>query len=323
MGPPLPAWLLLALVARGQTPDNALLGEALDAARRGDPAAEHLACAQIVAAGPHDRCARRLAWLDARRDGEGSLTLLARLEQVRLRWRDQPPEVSRAEVEAVFDQAPPGALRADAGIWLARDALGRLNDPDLTLTHTRPLLDVDLAQGAPLDPTERDRLRRQAVGLHSRALAKLNRTEEAVRVEAEIRVPSQAPRLSPVEQIARERRLGQVASLAWGAVGTFLLVALPVAVRARRIPQGLPLGLIPLWIGCGGTWFLAESWAAGAGAALPWMTGGLTAIHLVSFAALSRPRVGAPVIRLLSALASLAVVFLALYRTQTLAWVGL
>lgn len=321
--------LLLALTLAGpaQEPGDAvarhraLAAQATAAERAGDAATAVAACTaalELLPDGPRAlHCADRLAWLEARRDADGGFAGWGALDRVRKGYGEVDDGTRREAVLALLaGEGLSEATRAEAALWLAADALDRLEDPELALASTREV-------HARRDDLE-DALRTRAVLLHAGALARLGRLDEALEVEREVRVVAAAPRLTPVEVEARRQRREGLAALAWGVVAAFALVATPLAALGLRRPRA-PVGLVPLLLLCGLTWLLVDLRDETAGAGLPAMTGGFVLLHVV--AALARGAAEARWLRaLLAALAASATVavgWLALYATNTLGWVGL
>lgn len=145
--------------------DDDALSRARAAQRVGDVEAEVAACRTI----PDDAaCRERLAYLDARRDADGSLSTWTELE----RLRRAPTDDRAARVEALRARAGlPPALVADLSLWLARDALAR-QDATTAAALLEPLpagrdRDALLAEararlGQPSEGVVADRVRRDA-----------------------------------------------------------------------------------------------------------------------------------------------------------------
>ena len=110
------------------------LDDARAAERAGDHAGEHAACAALLAesaAGTGaEACRRRVTWLNARRDADGSFASLEALQAVRRDRRTLQSDVAWDRVEAIAE-APtaPARVRDEAALWLGREAL------DLSLIH--------------------------------------------------------------------------------------------------------------------------------------------------------------------------------------------
>jgi hypothetical protein len=327
----MPHWMLLgalAWAAPPATPADAhldLFREARDAETelRFDDAVQ--ACAEaleVLPDGPRaPTCERRLSFLEARRDADGSFASWTLLQDVRGRARTEDRSLLRDELRRVYGrEAVSEVVRAELEVWLARDALDRLDDPTQALPYTRSMY-------AEVDRLDEPRLRQQAVQLHATTLARLGRVDEAHAVEQDIRIPSTAPRPTPVQQVVRNRWQAAAAVGCALVVGVFVLVGLPLSWRGWSArPRPLPTGVIAIGVGTGGAGLLAAGWATGAGSAVPWMLAAFLAIHLVSAGALHAWRrwpPGRAGLRVLAAAATLATGYLALYGTGTLSWVGL
>ncbi len=119
-------FLLLPLALAGTD----ALERARAAERRGDIAAELLACREIA---DHPRCATRLGWIEARRDADGSLTGLSQLEAAR---RITDPVARRSAVSGIGMEGRSPALQEDLGRWMAQDSsdlVGRGGWPERVL----------------------------------------------------------------------------------------------------------------------------------------------------------------------------------------------
>lgn len=273
------------------------------------------ACTGAIEANPTGprtpTCRERLAWLQARRDPDGSFRGLTALQGVRRDYRTlAPDEAVRRVVPVAEDPGVAELVRTDARVWLARDALERRNDPEAALAWTAPVLAEHTGP-----------LRASAVGLHARALATLGRGAEALEVEAEIRVdPVNKTRRTPAETILFEQRTALAARVSAGVIALFALVSAPLAWRHGRGQH--PVAWIPLLVLAGGAGLIAEQWAEGAGAATPWMALGFVGVNLLAGPAL-RPLTGWRRVGVagLAACATAATTVLALVLTDTLDWV--
>lgn len=112
------ALLSLALAAE---PD-ALLAQAREAQGQNDPAGERAACDAVMAQAPaghaaRERCAARLAYLQARQDADGGLSAYARFLALRSDAEALP------QIRAMYDDPSlPSALHQDLALWLARSS---------------------------------------------------------------------------------------------------------------------------------------------------------------------------------------------------------
>lgn len=260
---------------------------------------------------PH--CRERIAFLEARRDTDGDFGGWGELEAVRTEYRTLGPQAAADRVGDLLDRDDLSEItRVEGTLWLARDALDRLDDPERAMQLTEPLLE-----------SHQGELRKKVVGLHAIALARTGELEQAAAVEREIRVqdPESAVRATPVEEVARARLEAVLQVGALGGMGVFGAVVLPLAARAREAPFS-PWGLVPIGVACGGAWGIAELWARGAGQAVPWMFAGFAAVYLlVSRALYGRDDWTGLAVRVLAVVAVGSVALLALIRTNTLRWV--
>lgn len=315
------SWVLVAGLA-APTVHEALAAEAAAAETQNRWARARTACRAAIDADPTGPralwCRRRLDFMDAREDPGGGFAAFTRLEALRREAIHGDPAAVRAGLlDLLGAEGVSPTVRAGAVLWLADDALDRLDDPGLALSLTG----AAYADRAVLPRSEHGRL----VQLHARALAEAGRLDEARAVEDEIRVASGAPRPTVVEGIAREQGRAREARVAWGALGVFAVLAAPSAARGvRGLPR--PDGLVLLAGTLLATWAIAEAWAEGAGAALPWMAPGLALVHLTSLAARAGLAPERRVLRVLVSVAAvpatLAVGYLALLHTDTLPWIG-
>ncbi|HHO50635.1 MAG TPA: hypothetical protein ENK18_07110 [Deltaproteobacteria bacterium] len=284
------------------------------------------ACRASIAAWPSGprgaACERLTQRLERRRDADGGFAGLIRLHDVRFRHRDADPSTLRDEIRALYSLGSLSpVLRAELEIWLASDALQRLQRPSDALPYTTAAYDR-------LDQLDQEEpLRRRVVELHALALARLGQLEQAREVEDAIRLPTLAPRPTPVQRVAIEAQRLRLATIAAGVLATGLVLATPLAVATVRArPRAIPLGVLALSVPIGGAGLLSEGWSHGAGAAIPWLWLGATGIHLLSALALIRLASAPPLLRSVARLvalsATLAVGYLALYLTESLAWVG-
>ena len=279
-------------------------------------------CRQAVAAAPTGprtpNCQRRIAFLEARRDLDGTFRTWSALESVRRRWRTDDQGVLAAEVDALRPSAL--AVRAEVAIWIARDALSRRDDPAAALAAT----DLVYADSAAF--VAENALWRQVVELRAVSLARLGQVDAAREVEAAVKFEAPgAERPTAVDQVVLARRREVLAWFSWASVLLFGSAGLPLAVRGLRL-RPVPRGLVPVGVAGIGTWLVATGWDSSAAVGVPRMIAGLAGVHIVSLGALlalrERPRVQWAM-RLAAALASVAVGYLALWSTGTLPWVGL
>lgn len=264
--------LLLGIALAADDP----LATARAAQRAGDPAAEAAACAQVVDEGDNARgvaaCSRRLAWLEARRDDDGTWTGLVLLEAARR--GDAPP----ASIEALPDQ--PGIspmVVLDAELWVARQDL-YAGEVDATVARTTRLWAA--VEATPAAPGWRE-----IAALHAKALARAGRMDEADAVEALLADRRSArPREGVTEERVR-RRWRRVLLAARLAVGLGVAASLPFAWRARRA-RGRHEGLMALWVVGGGLGVLAWMRDASTAVAMTGLVVALSGHALVSAYAL-------------------------------------
>lgn len=213
------------------------LARARAAQRAGDADGEVAACREI----PDDlSCRERLTFLDARRDADGSLRTWTALERLR-----RTPSADRpAQVEALAAQEGlPDALRAELGLWLAREAM-QAGDPATAIDRLTPL------------PASRER---DALLAEARA----RRGEASVGVVAD-RVRGDAWR-------------SQLRTASAVVLGAWAMVAVPLARPGVR-----PWGLVPLVLGGLGCAAVA-GWAdPAAGVAALWLIPGQALIFVVA-----------------------------------------
>ncbi|MCB9665740.1 MAG: hypothetical protein H6732_16650 [Alphaproteobacteria bacterium] len=322
---PAAALLTAWLAAAGATGDDPLEAH-LEAAERslraestGTASVVWEGCTQAIAALPEGprapRCRERLAFLDLRRDADGSWRSWDALEATRRAYRHLDPETARRRVVDLLAAEGVGPMvAAEATLWLALDSLDRRRDA----TEALRLTDAAWPDRHALDAHVRQRL----VLTRAQALATLGRHAEALEVEAEVRVADGGTRRGPAEEVARRQLEARLTTASWVTLGAFLVVTTPLAIRRRRA-WPMPAGLVPLVGGTGAAWLLAEGWSEGAGAALPRMGLGFVAIHLLTLAGRTAPAAAAwrALVSLGSALATVAVAWLALESTQGIGWV--
>lgn len=298
-----------------------LAAQAARAEQEGSFDVAYDACEQAVTLMPDgpraQRCAARLAMLEARRDADGTFGGWTTLYTLRRTWRELDPDQARQQVLALLGhEGIAQAVHADAVLWLARDSLSRRDDPQEALGLTGPLF--------PARDDLPDDLRKRLVGTHALALARAGRLEEAKTVEAEVAVRTPAPRPTPVDNEAWRQQRARIQVGSWVTLALFGAVAAPLAIRAAKRPPR-PWGLVPLTLAVAATWLLADQWSEGAGDALPYMLAGFVPIHLLAAFARSTeaPAAWRLAVSVLAAAATLAVAWLALAHTQSLGWVGL
>jgi hypothetical protein len=256
------------------------------------------------------RCERRVAWFDARRDLDGGFDLWTGLDTVRRETWRADPDGARVQVTALRDdaQATP-LLRAEAGLWLANDALARKKDAALALTDTTPLYDAR----AGLD----DEHRKTVVLTHALALVQVGRADEAKAVEKEALVAG-GSLATPVDEALITQQRARVRRASWSALGLFVAASLWGAWRAVGQPK--PWALLPMGVGLVGAYVIGTSWDAGSADAVLWMSAPLAGIHLLAGRAQhgTPSAVGRATIGLLAAVASFAAAWLAFDATGTL-----
>jgi len=280
------------------------------AAERAGAWNEAAATYEVLAAEGSGPAVRRLAWLAARRDADGDWDGLEALDGSR-----RGLGVAGAE-GLLGDQGTAPLVRSEAALWLAGQAL-----------------DAGDAAGAVVlsDPVwaSRDTLPRpvlgKAVRLRADALGALGRYDEARAVEQVLAIDTPAQRPSRTDRIERAAR-HQAIGVASGLVAAFVVLGLlPGAWRGwRQVPRPRPWGLVPLVLLLVGTAVIVELRDHGTGRwGLP-LTLGAAGLHLLSAgAARGRGRLGRTVVGALAGLATLAVAWICLWKTDTLSAVGL
>jgi hypothetical protein len=272
-------WIGLFTWSLAQDPlerHQAFVAEAMLAEREARPAAAIAACAEAIAALPQGpgaaRCARRVGWLEARRDPDGTWSAWIALEAAR---RTPDREAARALVAALRAREQiSDAVAAEAALWAADDALRRGAGAEA----------VGVLSGWYERRSGLEENAAEAVAqTYARALAMVGRVDEARVAEAEVRVATAAPRPTPVDAVvaAQRRADGEVAARA-GLVG-FAAAALARAAWLRG-PAGPPWGALPIVAVAAAVWGLAEAWEHGAGRPVPGMTAALLAVHLLAWA---------------------------------------
>lgn len=314
--------ILLALAAADDTDararhlDLAARAHQAEAAGAYDVAAR--ACAAAIeadASGPRAaRCARRVAWLDARRDDDGTLRTFEAFDALRREQRHRDPDAVRTEVLALAGaEGATSTTLAEIAHWLAQDALLRRGDAE----SARATLSSWHARRDEL-PSNLSATITQAYAV---ALAQLGRMDEANAVESDIRIPTRAPRPTLVQQEARRQRNDGRRKAAWAALAVFGVAAAPAGWRAGK-PRVPWRGLTMLMLLAAGTALIAEGWADGAAAAVPWMLTSFILIHLIASHAVRGAGLWHPALRALAAIATGAAAWLALDHTATLEWIG-
>ncbi|MDG1481438.1 MAG: hypothetical protein P8R54_17720 [Myxococcota bacterium] len=283
------------------------------AAQAGDFAGELSACTAILAGASRDRawsrCQRRVLWLQARQDTDGSFTAMTTLSRIRHDYTRQPRSDAIAEIHAAF-HAPQtaAAVRLEAGLWLARELLDNQSRPDRALSYTTPLYDV-----YPED--------RSLTDLHARALASVGRTAEALSIEEAAEPIRSANPVEGLPLLLRQQRRDRLQGVSLAVVAVFCLIAAPLALRGRR--QIRLVGLVPL---LGLTAGFALIGGLRDATVLPTFLGvafSMGIIHLLSSGATAAAPRGRSMIGILAGLASLAAGYLTLYQTNQLGSIGL
>lgn len=245
----------------------------------------------------------RLAWLDARRDADGRLDGLTRLEQAR---REPDPDRRRAMVEALA--AEPHAsptLTAEIALWRGQDAFDR-GDASATVRVLEDLETVpeDLAP---------------AIG--------------ALDGRARVALGLPVPPGPAADAAARARRVTGIRAACVATIGGFALVAGALGIRgiaesrrAARAWRLRPGGLGPLALGMVGSFGIAAAWdPAVTWRAVP-LFPALITLHVLAAAAqpgLAGHARGQAAVGALAALASLAAGWLVLQPIGVLDELGL
>ncbi len=291
-----------------------------DADRAGRSDVAFAACA-ACASEPGPRagwCADRADHYAARADADGTFAGWSELEQAR-RTPDDPSREARVEALVVRDGLSP-TTRVEATLWLM-DAASRRGDFAGALAASEAVWPPEALATHPSGTAEsavRDRL----ILRRSEALARLGRVDEARAVEAAVRVPTapSAARPSPVDAIAMEQRRTLGAYLAGCALLASLVALAPFAWRGQ---SGAPWGLVPLGVMAGGAWGVAEAWAPGSGASVPWLFAAFAVVHLIAARALGGASRGRAPLRIAAAGATLAACYLTWWWRGELAWLGM
>jgi hypothetical protein len=283
------------------------------AAQAGDFAGELSACTAILSESTRDRawsrCQRRVLWLQARQDTDGSFTAMLTLSRIRRDYTRQPRAEAIAEINAAF-HAPQtaAAVRLEVGLWLARELLDNQARADAALSYTTPLYDVHPDDRALTD-------------LHARALAGAGQTAEALAVEAAAAPIRSAHPVEGLPLLLRQQQRARLQTVSLAVVAGFLLISAPLALQGRRKVQ--LIGLIPL---LGVTAGFALIGVLRDATVLPTFVGvglSLSIIHLLSSGATAAVTRGRSLIGILAGLASLAAGYLTLYQTNQLGSIGL
>ena len=164
---------------------------------------------------------------------------------------------------------------------------------------------------------------RQVTSLHAEVLAKLGRVDEARSVEERIKVATEAPRPTAVDQQVQARRRDRLAVASGVGLGVFGVVGLPLAALGwRREPRPTPWGLLPLLVLGLGAGAIAELYTAGGGRAVPPLVALFVVLHLVAAGGMRQIGAERPALRvafgLLAALATLGGAFLVLWQQGSL-----
>lgn len=320
-----PVLLLLPLVAAaqgGEVGADGLLEASRQAGREGRPADEAAACEALLdhpdaSARGRRTCTARLAWLDARRDADGSLASLATLEALR---RGSAGAAGEGEARARALLEAPGTaprVRREARLWLARRLDAEHDDPAGVLALTEPVL-AELDAAEPAD---------QLLGeLHVTALARLGREPEARAAQALLDRPRSATPQEGLALVLREQRRDRLDRASGAVLGLFAVLSVPLtglALRRRRLAR--PRGLVT-WAACLlATLALVGAWDR---SVLPGLMGLGLALALVQVLALGLLTASPPgplrgAARLLAALAALACLWLGLHAADLLGYLGL
>lgn len=260
----------------------------------------------------------RVAFLESRRDLDGTLTGWERLQQARLEFEATGSDGARQRILGLLSAeglAP--VTSAEARLWLARDALIRRKDPQAAHDLARPLWE---------DRDQWPTWVGQRAGItYTKALARLGRWEEAIAIQEGFRVPAPgAPRPTPVDEVRRDLDLERRREIGWFVLGASTLGLLAPLARLRERPP-IPWGLLPLGLALLVAWAIAEGWEQGAGAAVPDFAKGVLGLHVITAWSLHASRGIAPLIaavRVVSVAATIALIWLVLDAHQQLEWMG-
>jgi len=199
-------------------------------------------------------------------------------------------------------------VRVEAAIWAAHAALAALQ-PQRAVAWTDATTEL-VGQSPPAV------FQRWAL-LRSTALAAVGRHQEATSL-ASVLTPDGGP--TQAAQIASSARRGHHAQWAGLVLAGYLIGGMSMATRARPAPI---TALAPLALLVVATAGLIALWGSDAWAATLWMGAGWSVITVVSARALpGRGRTLQALLRCAAASATLAVAYLALWHTHSLAWIG-
>ena len=285
-----------------------------EAQRARDFAGELAACEAVLDSGIRDRtwarCARRIPWLTARKDTDGSFSGLTALDRVRQQYTTQPRESAIAQVSAIFDAPRTAAtVRLEAGLWLAREHLDVQGDAEAALSITAPLW-IEYPED------------RALADLHARSLATLGRTDEARAVEEAAHPIRSAEPQEGLPLLLRQQRRERLHHISLAVVAAYLIVSLPLALQGR---QRIRLaGLYPLLGIIGAFALLAGLREPAVLPTFAWIGLALGLIHLLTSgaSAAAAPRLRL-ILGILAGLASLAAGYLSLHQTHQLGSIGL
>jgi hypothetical protein len=323
-------WVLFVGWVLAAPSDSVAVSDHLDlyeVARQADASGDYTlayqSCTASILADPDgsrvQTCRRRLQWIDARRSEGGSLTELEAIQSVRMRYTKLDPDAARTQVLSLSQQAGLSPLMsAELAVWLARDALNRLGDPERSITHVEGVW----TQRLTLPQTTQ----REVGWTLATALATAGQYDRSRQVEESILVPATPHRPLIADRTRQEERRRLAGFLSAAILMLFGLFTIPPVLRGwKNWRAARPRGLLILGVGFVGAALLSHQWEPGSGAAIPWFALGACLIHMWTLAALESPtarhmKLGT---RTGAFLATLALGYLALYWTQTLTWVGL
>lgn len=283
------------------------------AAQAGDFAGELAECTAICAGTIRDRawsrCQRRLRWLQARQDTDGTFTALTTLSRVRRDYTRQPRQEAIAELDAAYrSPQTAAAVQLETGLWLARELLDKQARADRALSYTTPLYAAYPENRALTD-------------LHARSLASVGRTAEARSVDAAAAPIRSSNPVEGLPLLLRQQRRDRLQKASLAVVAVFFVTATPLALQGRR--QARLVGLAPLLGATAGFALIAGLRDA---TVLPTFLGiafSMSVIHLLSSSATAAVTRGRAAIGILAGFASLAAGYLALHQTNQLGSIGL
>ncbi|MFT5686740.1 MAG: hypothetical protein ACI8RZ_007697 [Myxococcota bacterium] len=286
---------------------------AREAQLAGDLAGELSACTKILDAPARDRawsrCQRRVPWLTARQDTDGSFAGMTSISEVRRSYTSQPRTEAIAEIDAVFASPQAAtAVRLEAGLWLARELLDGQDRAEDALRYTTPLY-----TDHPDD--------RALTDLHARALATVGRTDEARAVEEAAAPIRSALPAEGLPFLLRQQRRDRLRDLSLTVLAIFLLPAAPLALQGRRRIR--LIGLIPLLGLTAGFALIGGLRDPTSLSAFGAVGLSLGLIHLLSSGASAAAPRTRPILGILAGLASFAAGYLCLYQTNQLGSIGL